>query len=429
MTETIFAPATPPARSAVAIIRVSGSGTADAVVALAGRLPEPRRASLRRLRRDGVEIDHGLVLWTPGPASFTGEDAAEFHVHGGPAVVAALSRALADLGLRAAEPGEFTRRAYENGKLDLAEAEGLADLIDAETEAQRAQALEQLGGALGRRHEAWRDLALEALAHLEAAVDFPDEDLPEDVASRASPPLARLRAEIEGALSAAPRGEVVRDGFRVALLGAPNAGKSTLLNALAGREAAIVTPVPGTTRDVIEVPMVLDGFRIILADTAGLRETADVVEAEGVRRARAWAEAAHLRLWVTAPGDADEPPPELRDGDLRVLSKQDLETRIVKNGEVATRAPGDVSALRAALAARVAAAAAGSDFPAITRERHRRTLEEALDHLKRADAALLAPELAAEDLRLAIRSLGRISGRVTTEEVLGRIFSTFCIGK
>lgn len=430
MTDTIFAPATPAARSAIAVVRVSGPDAARVVQDLAGRLPEPRRASLRRLRREGVEIDQGLVLWTPGPASFTGEDAAEFHVHGGPAVVEALSRALSDLGLRPAEPGEFTRRAYENGKLDLAEAEGLADLIDAETEAQRAQALEQLGGALGRRHNAWRELALEALAHLEAAVDFPDEDLPEDVAARAAPPLARLRAELDDALSAAPRGEVVREGFRIALLGAPNAGKSSLLNALAGREAAIVTDIPGTTRDVIEVPTVLDGFRVLLADTAGLRDTDDPVEAEGVRRARAWAERAHLRLWVTAPGDPDVPPPELRPGDLRVLSKQDLQPRApARADEVPASVPDGLADLRTALSARVRAATTGSDFPAVTRDRHRRALTDAAAHLARASQVLTEPELAAEDLRLAIRSLERVSGRVTSEEVLGRIFSTFCIGK
>lgn len=429
MTDTVFAPATPPARSAIAVVRVSGPDAAGAVRALAGRLPEPRRASLRRLRHEGVQIDQGLVLWTPGPASFTGEDAAEFYVHGGPAVVAALSRALSELGLRAAEPGEFTRRAFENGKLDLAEAEGLADLIDAETEAQRAQALEQLGGALGRRHDAWRELAVEALAHLEAAVDFPDEDLPEDVASRAAAPLARLREEIAGALEASPRGEVVRDGYRVALLGAPNAGKSTLLNALAGRDAAIVTPIPGTTRDIIEVPITLEGFRVILADTAGLRDTDDLVEAEGVRRARAWAETAHLRLWVTAPGDAETPPIELKPGDLRILSKQDLQARRAGPNEIAAAVPGGVDALRTALSTAVRSAAVGADFPAITRERHRLALAEASSHLQRAGDALLEPELAAEDVRLALRALERISGRVTSEEVLGRIFSTFCIGK
>jgi tRNA modification GTPase len=287
MTDTIFAPATAAGRAAVAVVRLSGPGTADAVRALAGRLPAARRASLRKLRDvEDRAIDDALVLWFPGPGSYTGEDSAEFHVHGGPAVVGALVDALSSLGLRLAEPGEFTRRAFEHGKLDLAQAEGVADLIDAETEGQRRQALSQLEGRLSDVQARWRDGLIRASAMLEAAVDFPDEELPADVAGRARPILEILADELETAAADVERGEQVREGFRIALLGAPNAGKSTLLNVLAKREAAIVSPTPGTTRDIIEVPMVLGGYKVIVADTAGLRKTDDEIEAEGVRRAR-----------------------------------------------------------------------------------------------------------------------------------------------
>ena len=258
MTDTIYAPATAAGRAAVAVVRLSGPETAAAVRSLAGRLPAARRAALRTLSgRAGSAIDRALVLWFPGPDSYTGEDVAEFHVHGGAAVVGALLEALDGLGLRLAQPGEFTRRAFENGKLDLAQAEGVADLIDAETEAQRRQALEQLGGRLSGVQARWSDALTEALALLEAAVDFPDEEVPQDVAARARPVLETLAGELEAAAADAERGERVREGYRIALVGAPNAGKSTLLNMLAGRDAAIVTATPGTTRDIIEVPMAL----------------------------------------------------------------------------------------------------------------------------------------------------------------------------
>lgn len=326
MTDTIYAPATASGRAAVAVLRVSGPRTKDAVRALAGRAPAARRATLRTLRDlGGEEIDRALVLVFDGPESYTGEDAAEFHVHGGPAVVAAMLAALHALGLRLAEPGEFTRRAFENGKLDLAQAEGVADLVEAETEAQRRQALEQLGGRLSEVQARWTEALIEALAMLEAAVDFPDEEVPQDVAARARPALQRLVAELESAAADAERGERIREGYRIALIGAPNAGKSTLLNALAGRDAAIVTATPGTTRDIIEVPMVLAGYKALMADTAGLRDTGDEIEAEGVRRARAWAAAADLRLWLVdgSGPDAGPAPMELRPGDLCLITKRD----------------------------------------------------------------------------------------------------------
>ncbi|TCS12938.1 tRNA uridine-5-carboxymethylaminomethyl(34) synthesis GTPase MnmE [Caulobacter sp. BK020] len=447
MNDTIYAPATGAGRAAVAVVRVSGPCAADAVRALAGDLPKPRRAALRRLVRDEVALDEALVLWFPGPASYTGEDAAEFHVHGGRAVVEGVLDALAAKGLRLAEPGEFTRRAFENGKLDLTQAEGVADLIDAETDAQRRQALGQLGGALSQRYDAWRGLLVQALAMLEAAVDFPDEELPEDVAARARPGLEALEAEIAAALVEASRGRRVRDGFRVALIGAPNAGKSTLLNALAERDAAIVTSTPGTTRDIIEVALTLGGYKTLLADTAGLRETEDAIEAEGVRRARAWAAEADLRLWVIDAAmfhvkQADEASAILP-GDWAVINKIDLVdayrleelraefgARGLKVIELAARKPGGAEPARRALTAHVVDALSGAEFPAATRIRHAESLSEAQSYLQRALSDVsLEVELAAEDVRLAARALSRITGRIDPEDVLDRVFSSFCIGK
>ncbi|MFT4251962.1 MAG: tRNA uridine-5-carboxymethylaminomethyl(34) synthesis GTPase MnmE [Caulobacter sp.] len=445
MVDTIYAPATAAGRAAVAVIRVSGPASGEAVRALTGNLPKPRQAVLRTLRHDGVALDDALVLWFQGPASYTGEDAAEFHVHGGRAVVEALLSALSALGLRLAEPGEFTRRAFQHGKLDLAQAEAVGDLIDAETEGQRKQALGQLGGALGRRYDAWRDLLVQALAMLEAAVDFPDEELPEDVAARARPGLQTLAAEIDAALADVARGRRVRDGFRIALVGAPNAGKSTLLNALAERDAAIVTATPGTTRDVIEVPLVLGGYKALLADTAGIRETADDIEAEGVRRARAWAEDADLRLWVVDASEFHVKHSEhhaiIRNGDWMVVNKTDL---VAPTVVAAIRAEAEglglhVAALsareegadpiRAVLTDHVVEALSGAEFPAATRIRHAERLGEARAYLGRALAEKDDVELAAEDVRLAARALSRITGRIDPEDVLDRVFSSFCIGK
>jgi tRNA modification GTPase len=446
MADTIFAPATAAGRAAVAVVRLSGPGTRGAIKALAGRAPPPRSARLRRLSDSrGREIDQALVLWFPAPGSYTGEDAAELHVHGGPAVLEAVTDALAGLGLRLAAPGEFTRRAFENGKLDLTQAEGVADLIEAETEAQRRQALQQLGGRLSDVQARWREALTEALAQLEAAVDFPDEEVPADVAARARVPLEWLAGELKGAAADAERGERVRSGYRIALVGAPNAGKSTLLNALAEREVAIVTANPGTTRDVIEVPLVMAGYKVLLADTAGLRDSADEAEAEGVRRARAWAAGADLRLWVVDGSAADPPrppPPELRSGDICVLTKRDrrdneagwwasgqAEQLGLSVAAVTAKGPSDMAWLRTTLAERVVADLAGADSPAATRFRHQDLLLEAAERVRRALAQRDALELAAEDVRLAARALDRITGRIDPEQVLGRIFSTFCIGK
>ncbi len=447
MTDTIFALATAPGRAAVAVVRLSGPAVRPAIEALAGSAPPAREARLRRLKdSDGCVMDEALVLWTPRPGSYTGEDAAELHLHGGSSVVDAVSEALLRLGLRLAEPGEFTRRAFENGKLDLAQAEAVADLVDAETEGQRRQALAQLGGALGRRYEAWRETLLEALTHLEAAIDFPDEELPADVAARARPLVEGLEAELAQALSGAERGERVRDGYRIAIIGAPNAGKSSVLNRLLNREAAIVTPVAGTTRDVIEAPVVIGGFKVVLADTAGLRRARNEIEREGVRRAEAWAETAALRLWVVDgagnEGDWTQAKAAVQPGDLLVLNKADLgrgkdrepagvfaTVRGCRIVAISAVQGGGVENLREQIARRVSADLSGGEFPAATQARHRVRLKEALAAVRRCLAALESPELAAEDLRIAGRALGRVTGRIDPEEVLGRIFASFCIGK
>jgi tRNA modification GTPase len=451
MTGTIFAVATAPGRAAVAVVRLSGPRTGEALAHIAGTPPSPRRAALRKLRRpgDGLDLDHGLVLWFPKPASYTGEDCAELHLHGGLAVVEGVIGSLLDLGLRLAEPGEFTRRAFENGKLDLSQAEAVADLVDAETEAQRRQALAQLEGDLSRRHGAWREVLVEALAVLEAAVDFPDEEVPETVADEAAPALARLAEELDAALRDADRGERVREGYRIALIGAPNAGKSSLLNALTGLDAAIVTATPGTTRDVIEIPRDLAGFRVLIADTAGLRVSQDPIEIEGVRRAQQRAESAALRVWVVDGAADDEAWREVanvvRAGDICVINKRDLKPGSAAGAArawaashgldclgLSLKSGSGLAGLEARLTARVTAALSGAEFPAATRERHRQDLSAARAHLGRALVALSAPvqvELAAEDVRLAARCLAKIGGRIDPEDVLDRVFARFCIGK
>jgi tRNA modification GTPase len=394
---------------------------------------------VRRLRTSaGETLDEALVLWLPGPGSFTGEDSGEFHVHGGPAVVAGVLDALAQAGLRSAEPGEFTRRAFEHGRIDLAQAEAVADLIAAETGDQRRQALDQLEGALSRRYEAWRSDLLDLLALLEASIDFPDEDVPASIIFEGSQALSRVIAELRAALVEA-RGERVREGVRVALIGAPNVGKSSTLNSLVGRDAAIVTDVAGTTRDIVEVALVLDGHLVVVADTAGLRPTEDIVEAEGVRRARVWGADADLRIGIVDQGRPDTwaaIADALREGDIVAMNKSDLAgppspATYAGVSVVATRADeGDVGELRAALARRVAELMTGREFPAVTRARHRELLSEAVGHLERAASMAWADaELKAEDVRLALRSLERITGRSDPEAVLNRVFASFCIGK
>lgn len=439
---TIFALSSAPGRAGVAVFRLSGPSAGAALAALAGPPPPPRRAGLRRLRdpRDGALIDRGLVLWLPAPASFTGEDMAELHVHGGRAVAAALAGALAALDdVRPAEAGEFARRAFASGRLDLSEAEGIADLIVAETEAQRRQAVRQMDGAASRLYEGWRERLMRACALVEAGLDFADEEGVDDGLDAAAGVVAELAAAIAAHLDDAHRGERLRAGVRVALAGPPNAGKSTLMNALARRDVAIVSERAGTTRDVIEVQLDLAGFPVTLSDMAGLRAAADALEAEGVRRARGALAAADVIVWLTPADAAAEDvaaPPGRRPGQMlvRVLSKCDL---------AGAAPPGDALALSAAtgagldaLVARLAALAgdlcAAGEAPAISRARHRQALADAHAALARfaAGHGTAAPaELLAEELRAAAAALGRITGRTGVEDMLDALFAGFCIGK
>jgi tRNA modification GTPase len=433
MTDTIFAPATGFGRAAIAVIRISGPQTSALLHAMAGKLPEPRRLSLRRLRdpRSGEVLDQALVAWMPGPSSFSGEDQAELHLHGSLAVRAAVLRALSAFdGCRAADPGEFTRRAFLNGRMDLSSVEGLADLIDAETDAQRRQALRQLEGALGSLVERWREQLIIALARLEAALDFSDEgDVPAHLEAEAGTILADLQREIAGTLAEAHRGERLREGFVVVLAGPPNAGKSTLLNALAKRDVAIVSAVPGTTRDAIEVRCDLGGLPVTFVDTAGLRASTDPIEQAGMQRTRARLGTADLTLWLKAPDACDAAPagPAI----VTVATKADLSS-VAAGPELAVSAV--TGAGLEALLRRIedeAQAAFGQGDSVVTRERHRAALTRADAALRRAATALAAgqSELATEDARLALRAIGEVTGRVDVEHVLDRLFASFCIGK
>ena len=440
--DTIFAVATGAGRAGVAVVRISGPAAAAALEKVAHRsLPAPRRATRCLIySQAGEVIDDGLTLWFPAPRSFTGEDVAELHLHGGRAVVAAALDALAAAdGLRPAEAGEFTRRAFENGKLDLTAAEGLADLVAAETDAQRRQALRQMQGKLGAVYDGWRLRLLGAIGHLEATIDFSDEDLPEMVDEKVFKDVESLRQEIGAHLTDRHRGERIREGIRIAIVGPPNAGKSSILNILAKKDAAIVSRHAGTTRDVIEVPLDLGGLPVVVADTAGIREAAGEVEEEGVRRARIQAANADLKLAVFDGAlwpELDGATTGLLDGNtIAVVNKSDLgyvrgHVRVGGLEAVAVSAlKGDgIDRLLGMVEEAVSERFAEAPGPALTRARHRLALEECHKALRR-----YAPgrdvELAAEDLRLAARALGRITGRVDVEEVLDVIFRDFCIGK
>jgi tRNA modification GTPase len=446
--QTIFALSSGRPPSAIAIVRVSGAEAGRALAALSGKLPPPRIAT-RTLLRDagGRSIDDAVVLWFPGPASATGEDVAELHVHGGRAVLTALFNALAAINdVRPAEAGEFTRRAFENGKLDLTEAEGLDDLIHADTERQRRQALRQLRGLLGNRVRDWRERIIEASALIEAGIDFSDEgDVPAELIAPALEKVGVLLAEIEQVLAAQTQSERLRDGLVVAIAGPPNVGKSTLINQFARREVAIVSPYAGTTRDVIEVQLDLDGYPVTLIDTAGIRETDDPVEQEGVRRARARAAEADLVLWLA---DRSNEPVEQHNSVAlwRVRNKIDLDSASDLGGsrsatDLAASWPGRTFAISASrgdglpelIAALVQFAQeyfGSGEGGLITRTRQRNLLREAVASLRRSlEVVGSGEELAAEELRAASHSLGRLLGRVDVEDVLDAIFRRFCVGK
>jgi tRNA modification GTPase len=446
--DTIFALSSGRPPAAIAVVRISGPRARAALETLTGRVPEPRKAALANVRdpATGEPIDQALVLWFPGPRSETGEDVAELQLHGGRAVIAATLAALGKIeGLRMAEPGEFTRRAFEHGQLDLTQVEALADLIGADTEAQRRQALQQMRGLLGDRAEAWRARAIEALAQVEAAIDFADEDdVPKDLIARALAIARPLADEINTALAGAERGERLREGLWVVIAGPPNAGKSTLLNRIARREAAIVSPIAGTTRDVIEVHLDLNGYPVNLIDTAGIRESSDdPVEREGMRRAREQAGRANLVLWVVDATDVDAAAPPSAPGVTHwsVLNKMDL-VRPQELPRLQWRFRSDshfISATTGAgLDALIDAVVTFAERyftlePAlVTRERQRRVLRGVVQSLVESRALAergAGEELIAEHLRLAASGLGRLTGRVDVEDILDVIFRDFCIGK
>ncbi|MFC4352332.1 tRNA uridine-5-carboxymethylaminomethyl(34) synthesis GTPase MnmE [Fodinicurvata halophila] len=444
--DTIYALSSGGGRSAVAVIRLSGPDAAGALEGLSGPLPPPREARLRALRVPDTQelLDRALVLWFPAPASFTGEDCVELHLHGSQSVVAAVLRALSGMErLRAAGPGDFTRRAFDNDRLDLTEVEGLADLIDAQTEVQRRQAQRQFDGALTQRIEHWRDRLIRLSAHVEAAIDFSEEEIPETLLSDCLTESSGLRAEMEELLATSRAGERIREGIYIALLGAPNAGKSSLLNALAKREAAIVSEIAGTTRDVIEVALDISGFPVILGDTAGLRGDVaiDPIEAEGMRRSRERAAQADLKLVLFDGQEIGTPEPGslqlLDDKALVLITKKDLVSEPLPESldgqpayALSVISGEGVEAFLQVLERRLEASyASGLQGSALlTRERHREGLKTCIEALARAEDA---PEvsLMAEDFRHALTALGRLTGRVDVEDLLDVIFRDFCIGK
>lgn len=426
--DTIFALATAQGRAGVAVIRISGPEAFAVAGALCGDLPDGRAPALRHLSgSDGVVLDHALVLKFDGPASFTGEDTVEFHLHGSIAVVAAVLQALGTGLARMAEPGEFTRRALENNKMDLAQVEGLADLIEAETEAQRQQALRGMSGDLSARIEEWRSKLIRAAALIEATIDFADEDVPVDVTPEVSDLLAEVKRDIHAQLSGFSAAERIRTGFEVAIVGPPNAGKSTLLNALARRDAAITSQIAGTTRDVIEVRMDIGGLPVTLLDTAGLRDGQDEVETQGIERAIARASAADLRIFLQEPGT--DLPISPTAGDIVLAPKADERSDDI--AAVSGKTGQGIGTLISGIAAELAQRTAGAGL--VTHERHRQAMAQSLVNLdaaiERVGSGPALYDIAAEEIRTAIRSLEVVVGRVDVENLLDEIFASFCLGK
>lgn len=428
--ETIYALASGSYRAGVAVVRVSGPMALATVQKLSNRSEfAPRHSYFLTFAEGDIKIDQGIGIYFKSPASFTGEEVVEYHLHGGRAVIDGLLGALSRIaGCRMALPGEFTKRAFENGKMDLTEAEAVADLIAAETESQRLLALDQISGSLSRLYRDWTDRLTKILAHQEADIEFPEDDLPQGLSTGLTDGIMRLQREITAHLDDNRRGERLRDGVRVAIIGAPNAGKSSLLNALARRDAAIVSSEAGTTRDIIEVHLDLGGYPVILADTAGLRDTDNKIEAEGIRRAQDAARKADIRIALfDATQDMDLDTKAMIDADTIIVhNKSDL---AVKDGiAISAETGAGMEVFLKTLTTRVEDIFKGSSGPVLTRARHREALVEALQSITRALAATM-PELAAEDLRLALRAIGKVTGHVHVEELLDRIFRDFCIGK
>lgn len=450
---TIFALASGTGRAGVAIIRVSGEGAGSCLIALSGRkLPTPRQAVVRKLQdKNGAKLDEALVLYFEGPASFTGEDMVEFHVHGGRAVIDGLYQSLFDLGLRQAEAGEFTKRAFQNGRLDLTEAEGLADLIDAQTHHQRTQALQQMQGGLRDRYENWREQIIAALALIEGELDFADEgDVPDDLAHASLDGLQALEAELITAIGQSTSAQRVRDGIDIAILGAPNAGKSSLMNQLAQKDMAIISAQAGTTRDIVSAHMVMAGLDVRLSDTAGLRQTDDEIEAEGVKRAKALAQNADIRILVVdASNDIGaglsterlgvDLDLVMKQGDFVILNKIDqisdekpVVSRETKASilQISAKTGQGLSALKMALETQLTERFGMSEQAGLTRSRHLQCVKQALENIQAAQNTLnRAPEIAGTELYSALHAIKELAGETDIEVVLDRVFSSFCIGK
>jgi len=431
--DTIFALATGAGTAAIAVMRISGSASGAVLARLCRTLPSPRVATLRTIRDAADEpLDRGLVIWFPGPHSYTGEDSAELHLHGGRAVIDGVANALVTGGARPAEPGEFTERAFLNGRLDLLEAEGVADLIAAETSAQRRQALRQMGGALGTIYRGWSDRLLRLLAQQEALIDFPDDDLPDSVILAIEAEIATLIDELRLHLSDSARGERLREGLVFAIVGPPNVGKSSLINALSGRDVAIISSAPGTTRDVLEARLILGGVPVTLLDTAGLRDTEDPIEAEGVRRALTRAgqadlviamnEASNPGLWYQSDCSGTVPV-------LHVMNKIDIAAAEGRGDHaISVRTGQGLVGLRDALEEVAKRLTNNAGPPVLTRARHRAAVVMAVERLETGLRATW-PELRGEDLRMALRNLSRLTGKVGVDDILDSVFRQFCIGK